>query len=213
VFEFVVVLAGVLAAQALANYVQHRADLARMEDDRARVRYELETAYSINEAWNRAIPCLNQRMTEVMAGRPLTAAELRRPSMPTRNYSPSDTETLNLIERRYGVEEKNRLKAATDAIQSLIVRNDLIVSAWGRLLVLDPANGPISAADRVQARLAAAEIKGNLRSMEITTDAASGIFQALGLQARNHDESDKGPARSCAAIWKTGQIEPPLTTP
>ncbi len=64
-FEFVVVMAGVLAAQALANSVQHRADLGRMEVERARVRYELETAYSINQAWNRAVPCLNERLTAV----------------------------------------------------------------------------------------------------------------------------------------------------
>ena len=210
-FEFVVVLAGVLAAQALANFVQDRSDLARMEDERARVRYELETAYSINQAWNKAVPCLDERMTEVMAGKPLSAADLSRPGMPTPNYSPSDTDSLNLIARRYGVEEKSRLKAATDAIQSLVMRNDMIVSAWGRLLVLDPANGPISADDRIQARLAAAEIKGNLRSMKIITEAGARAFRALGIQARNHDDPDTGPARSCAAIWKSGLVEPPLT--
>ena len=171
-------MAGVLAAQALANAVQHRADLARMEDERARVRYELETAYAINQAWNRAVPCLNERLTEVMAGKPVTAADLRRPSMPSPNYSPSDTQSLNLMAQRYGVEEKNRLKAATDAIQSLIMRNDMIVSAWGRLLVLDPSNGPIGDADRAQARLAAAEIKGNLRAVEILTRAGDSVFRA-----------------------------------
>ena len=206
-------MAGVLAAQALANAVQHRADLARMEDERARVRYELETAYAINQAWNRAVPCLNERLTEVMAGKPVTAADLRRPSMPSPNYSPSDTQSLNLMAQRYGVEEKNRLKAATDAIQSLIMRNDMIVSAWGRLLVLDPSNGPIGDADRAQARLAAAEIKGNLRAVEILTRAGDSVFRALRVRARNNDEPGVGPARSCAAIWKTGMIEPPLNVP
>ena len=207
------VLAGVLAAQALANYVQGRADLARMEDERARLRYELETAYSINQAWNKAVPCLDERLTQVMAGKPLTAPDLRRPGMPTPNYSPPDTETLNLVARRYGVEEKSRLQAATDAIQSLIMRNDMIVSAWGRLLVLDPSNGPISAGDRVQARLAAADIKGNLRSMKIITEAGDSAFRALRIRARNNDDPSTGPARSCAAIWKSGLVEPPLSMP
>jgi hypothetical protein len=212
-FEFLVVVAGVLVAQGLSNYAQHRADFAQMEEERARVRYEMETAYSLNESWNRAIPCLNKRLTDVMMGSALTSAELRRPSMPTPNYSPPDREALNLMERTYGVAEKNLMKAATDNIQSLSMRDEFIVSSWGRLMLLDPANGPISPEDRLQARLAAADIKGHLRSMEVITSAGLEIYRGLGLRARNNDSPDTGPANSCAAIWKSRRIDPPLTTP
>lgn len=211
-FEFIVVVAGVLVAQALAGYAQTRASFAQMEVERARVRYELESAHSNFETWSVAVPCLNQRMTDVMNGRDFTSQELRRPSMPTPNYAPPDSLTLNLIAERYGIDEKNRLKSMADQIASLTARNDMIVSAWGRLMLLDPANGPVTAEDRAQARLAAADIKGYLRSLEVMTHAGLQTLRKLGVRARNNDAPEMGPAKSCAAIWRSGRLDPPLGT-
>lgn len=211
-FEFVVVVAGVLVAQGLAGYAQSRANFAQMEVERARVRYELETAHSIFESWSVAVPCFNQRMTDIMIGKDLTSQELHRPSMPTPNYAPPDSLTLNLIAERYGIEEKNRLKSMADNVASLTVRNDMIVSAWGRLMLLDPANGPVTADDRAQARVAAADIKGYLRSLEVMTHSGLQTLGKLGVRARNNDAPGTGPAKSCSAIWKSSRLNPPLTT-
>lgn len=210
-FEFLVVVAGVLVAQALAGYAQRRSHLAQMEVERARVLYELESAHSIFQSWSVAVPCLNQRMTDIMKGTVLSTGDLLRPSMPTPNYSPPDSFTLNLIAERYGVEEKNRLKFVTDGIQSLFTMSEKIVSAWGRLMLIDPANGPVSAADRAQARAAAADIKGYLRSIDVVTHHGLKLFRNLQIRARNSDEPEKGPAKSCAAIWRSGRVDPPFS--
>jgi hypothetical protein len=211
-FEFLVVVAGVLVAQALANYAQDRAAVAQMEAERSRVRYELQTVHSMFRSWNVAVPCLNDRMTEVMSGKPLSSQDLHRPSMPTPNFAPPDSFTLNLIAQHYGVAEKNRLKSVADNVITHAARDDLIVTAWGRLMLVDPANGAISEADRQQARIAAAEIKGYLRSMEVITRYGLETLAKLKVQARNNDEPGTGPAKTCAAIWKSGRIDPPLTT-
>lgn len=210
-FEFLVVVAGVLVAQALASYAQHRSNIAQMEVERLRARYELETAHSMFQSWSIAIPCIDQRMSAVMSGSALSSADLRRPSMPTPNYAPPDSFTLNLIAERYGIEEKNLLKSMAENVQSLTFRDDMVVSAWGRLMLLDPANGPVTASDRDQARFTAADIKGNLRSMEVITESALQTLRKLGIEARNNDEPMTGPAKNCAAIWKSGRVDPPLT--
>jgi hypothetical protein len=211
VFEFVVVVAGVLVAQALAGYAQQRSDLARMEMERSRVRYELESAHSMFQSWSFAVPCLNRRMMEIMSGKQLSSHDLHRPSMPTPNYSAPDSFTLNLIAQRYGIEEKNLLKSVADQIASITMRDEMIISAWGRLALLDPANGPFSNSDRTQARIAAAEIKGHLRSIEVMTDSSLESLRRLRIRAHNHDENT-APATSCAAIWQSGRLDPPIAT-
>jgi hypothetical protein len=55
-FELFVVVAGVLIAQALAGYVQTQSDLARMESERARIRYELASTHSGFRSWGAAVP-------------------------------------------------------------------------------------------------------------------------------------------------------------
>ena len=61
-FELLVVVAGVLIAQALADIVQDRAEFAKMQSERSRVRYELTSVHNAFRSWEAALPCLNQRM-------------------------------------------------------------------------------------------------------------------------------------------------------
>ena len=78
-------------------------------------------------------------------------------------------------------------------------------------MLVDPTNGTVSASDRREARLAAADIKAQLRAMDmLSTDAARVLFK-MGINARNQNEPDYGPARTCAAIWASGRLDPPLT--
>ena len=65
-FEFIVVVTGVLVAQALASWAQNRAALIAMEE--ARYRAEIEISDNMNAAkiYLVAIPCFEDRMREVM---------------------------------------------------------------------------------------------------------------------------------------------------
>ena len=93
VFELLVVVAGVLIAQALANVVQDRAEFAKMQSERSRVRYELTSVHNAFQVWDVALPCLDQRMTEVMRGLPpQVAGSLRRPRLPVPSVAMPSTE-------------------------------------------------------------------------------------------------------------------------
>ena len=211
-FELFVVIAGVLIAQALAAYVQKRSDLAQMHSERARIRYELRTAHSAFQSWQVGAPCLDRRMTEIMMGTAFPPGALRRPILqtPGLSYVPPSTESLELLTEHYGVKEKNRLDWVAQNIASSSTVIASIITAWGRLALIDPANGAVTAADRAEARRAAADIKAQLRAMEVLSKDANGALTEMGIVARNENEPAYGPAQTCAAIWNSGRLDPPL---
>jgi hypothetical protein len=210
-FELSVVVVGVLLAQTVASYAQTRSDFARMESERFRVRDELTTVHSALRTWQAAVPCLDRRMTEVMQGTQLETDSMRRPRFPTFGYAPPTTEIMDLVGKRYGVTEKSRLNwiAENSGNGSPVIAS--MISKWGRLMLVDPSNGTVSASDRREARLAAADIKAQLRAMEVLSKDAVKILVKMGIGARNQNEPDYGPARTCAAIWASGRLDPPLT--
>jgi hypothetical protein len=210
-FELGVVVIGVLIAQALSAYFQQRADFARMESERSRIRYELTSAHSAFQTWRAAVPCLDQRMTEIMSGKDFAPNAMRRPSLLSPDYAPPTTEVLDLVAKRYGVQEKISLTWIATNIAQVTEADFAIRDKWGRLMLIDPANGPVTVADHAEARLAAADIKAQLRRINGLTADVEPIFRKLGIAARDQYQPDHGPARSCAAIWRSGEINPPLT--
>ena len=209
-FELLVVVVGVLIAQGLADNVQQRSNLARMEAERSRVRFELEGANSAFQSWRVAVPCLDQRMTQIMRGARPTTDLMRRPRFPTLGYAAPTTEVLDLIGKRYGTAEKNRLNWIADNAANANPVIASIISKWGRLTLVDPSFGTVTESDRREARLAAADIKAQLRAMEVLSTDGAQLLTKMGIDARNRNEPGHGPAKSCAAIWASGRLDPPL---
>ena len=79
-------------------------------------------------------------------------------------------------------------------------------------MVIDPENGAVTAQDRAEARLAAADIKAQLRAMEVLSGDTDKVLAKMAIAARNQNEPDYAPARTCAAIWKSGRLDPPVGT-
>ena len=212
IFELFVVVAGVLIAQSLSAYFQQRSDFARMESERSRIRYELRTAHSGFQTWQAAGPCLDQRMTAIMAGAVFKPNDLRRPQLVIPPYAPPATDVLDLIAKHYGVEEKNRLNWIAQNLANTSTVVTSIITNWGRLTLIDPANGTVTAADRTEARLAAADIKAQLRAMEVLSRDGDKVLTEMNITARNQNEPAYGPTGNCGAIWKSGRLDPPFPT-
>lgn len=210
-FEFVVVVAGVLVAQGLATYVQDRSDLARMEAERARIRFELTDAHSAFQEWSAAVPCLDQRMTEVMMGKKFAPNELRRPAFVSADVATPSTDTIEMIARQYGTQEKISVNWIFLNILKIEPSSAIIREKWALLSLIDPVNGPPTDSDRAAARVAAAEIKAQLERIGGLAASMEPPFRKLGIDAQEVYTPERGPAKSCAAIWKSGSINPPLT--
>ncbi|MCM8558119.1 hypothetical protein [Sphingomicrobium sediminis] len=59
VFEFIVVLLGVLAAQWVADWARERDAMATMEEARARADLELADAGAVANIWQLVAPCIH----------------------------------------------------------------------------------------------------------------------------------------------------------
>ena len=183
-----------------------------MEDERARARHELQRVHLTADEWLAAIPCLDRRMADIMSGRSTpNGLTLARPSFVNPSYTPPDDAAMVLIDRYYGHKEAAVLFGMT--VNTANVRNVLtkMVDNWGRLGLIDPANGVVSASDRTAARVAAADIKAQLHSASIINVDIANRVKSIGIGVSDDENPLYGPAHSCAAIWRSGRMDPPLT--
>jgi hypothetical protein len=214
VFEFVVVLAGVFAAQALADWNAHRNALSAIEDTREKADRDVAFHYAVAVGWKRAVPCLNQRMSDLMrqlgSSRPIDAALLRRPAMEGGNLQlPSETER-HLLAERYGLDRSQDYWAASQNVTKLSNNVTDIIRAWSGFAMVDSANGPISASDRHDARLAASAVKAALRGLDISADNIIGRARAIGVQPDTLGEFR--PIENCDDLWRNNMTHPNVDT-
>ena len=211
VFELTVVTLGVLIAQWVQGVAQERSARMHMEDERARVRMELARFHESAVEWLAAIPCLDQRATQIMAGRLPADATLARPALNVPTYSPPDDESLILMDKQFGHRETSVMRGMAMNVANLHNVSTKIIDDWGRFALLDPANGTVSPSDRTEARVAAADIKAELHSATIINNDTASRLSSIGIGMAEFEHSGRGVAHSCDAIWRSGQIDPPLT--
>ena len=94
-FEFAVVVVGVLTAQGLASWVADRAEQRSVGEEDKRVRYEIGRTRQVARLWSAATPCL-------MSESRLSLAEPPRASrLPSMNYGrPASSATQSSPFRR-----------------------------------------------------------------------------------------------------------------
>lgn len=214
VFEFAVVVVGVLVAQALANWVAWRASSEEMQESRTRIDHEQSANLAAAIAWRAAIPCLNQRMEAVMqtAGKgSFDVALAKRPIFADFMVSGIDYGVELRMRRRYGNNVVDRYKAMQRSVAFAANNTGTIIHSWGRLTLADPRLGEVSPQDTTVVRTAAADIRAELRALSYAINDFI-IFagrSGIGLP-RGHGY---GPARRCDQIWRSGRIDPPLSMP
>jgi len=159
-FEFVVVLLGVLAAQMLQNFVaerRSRSDAAFADDQ---LRQNIANLKAIGNFWDRAAPCLIDHVEGIAraasTGKMLAGKEIGRPALPTPEFAEWTEPTRAAVERRFGP----RVVADHDSVgqqaQIILGFNREIASDWSAFALLDERLGAASAEDRANVRLAAA---------------------------------------------------------
>ena len=209
-FEIVVVMVGVLLAQGLQQAISDRAARQHMELERVRAREQLTSAHMMFRVWAKAVPCLDSRMSQIMAGRRLAPEVLKRPIFPSPSYLPPDQQSLLLIGDRYGQDEREFYVGIDDNILNLKNRINRMIDNWGRFDLLDPSNGIANAGDREDVRRAAADIKAQLKSLSVSAMIGRKRLEKLKIPAFTRERADNGPAETCNAIWKSGNLDPPL---
>ena len=209
-FEFVVVMAGVLAAQALQNWVANRSAADAMEEARVRTLHEQSGNLANAEAWLAAIPCLDRRMQDIMrsaASGTIDPSQVERPKFADFVESRVDDRSELLMRARYGDRLVDRYVAMRSNLAFAQSDVGTIVHSWGRLNLGDPRLGRVSEADRSAVRIAAADIRAELRGLRYAL--ADFVVAAARSQVASRSDVRTRPPRTCLEIWRAGAVAIP----
>lgn len=214
VFEFIVVVTGVLVAQALASWAQDRAASRAMGDAWSRAEIEISDNMYAASVYQAAIPCFEERMREVMrtaSKGPVDRQMAVRPSLKSSGLSEIGEQSALLLRKEKGDLWSSVFDALARSISDIDDRSSKIAEEWGKIALADPENGVVSLGDRLAAREAAANILAHLRGLKINADNILQLGAQLGLRPHSSTEPGFGPAQTCNAIWKSGRSDPPLS--
>lgn len=213
-FEFAVVLLGVLAAQGLQTWSRERELDAYSTEAIARYEIELETGLETAFIWRAALPCMRDRVDTIMrqAGeQPMSADMLLRPGLWSSRVTPLSEE----IEIRYrSATDQGRVAKFKDAathVNRIDRLGDEIAGDWQQFLRIDPDRGQVRESDIAAVRDAAARIHSNLSSIGVSVDYLVTELLPYGLEpiVSLEDGVRRLPLRDCADFDRYGAIHRP----
>lgn len=211
-FEFAVVVIGILIAQVLAGWVQDRAAMSHMEKERASLLKELSFRAAVAQGWRQAIPCIDSRMRDIMIslgeGRPLSPEQMHRPGLYTIGGPPLNENIMMLLAERHGDAEAVRFRYNDEQVKKLDDKIFKMTDEWKGLALANPANGPVGPGDRLEARKSAAGIRAALRGMLIDTENILEDARFLGVSPSTRP--DFRLIRNCADLWLSDRSHPNL---
>ena len=168
-FEFLVIVAGVLVAQALANWVAERGQRAegeRLLGQTMEIGRGLQRDLSY---WQRYGTCLRRHVATVSRaaadGDVLSAERIGRPALPAPPGVALSSDDWRRIRDVIPEERAGALISVIGTAETYSSAVADIAAQWATFRLLDGATGSPSAADRAEVRLAATRIDNNLRWM------------------------------------------------
>ena len=209
VFEFFVVVLGVLAAQGLQEWAKQREQQRHVDEELGRLRAGYVSTVGSAEVWRSAIPCLRSRIEFLMraaaTGSPVTPELIRRPRFINTGYPGTDVATQARIHAMLGREQAGTLLDAQTRAANMDENMQAMLTRWETFRLLDPTYGPVSASDRGAARQAGAGLLMHIRTLEI---AIINIDEGRGPiaipDAPPPAPGDLVPVPSCEQLWKDG---------
>lgn len=206
--EFLVVVLGVLTAQAAADWSADRAAGRAMFANKARADVQIAAMAATAIAWGRAIPCMDERMVTIMraasAGEVVDPKMLARPVVRVEPFPGLSDESLLQVRERIGAETAERYSRLAFDDQRLRIMVSGLAEGWQSLSIVSPETGTVSQSDRQEARIIASRIRSNLRSVRQAQANISVYARDLGIEPR------LGPGlripRHCAELWMQNSV-------
>ena len=183
VFEFTVVLLGVLAAQWVADWAEDRRLTREAEVQYAQARQQSIMAANVQKYWARVGPCLRERAKAVAraasAGETMTSAAIGRPALPLTRMPTWDEDVRRAAIRRYGQQRMDAIEFFEGRTQIMTETMIQIRDAWSTFALLDTSNGQPSNIDRANVRAAAISVMDYVRVLGYND--SSPAMDALGV--------------------------------
>ena len=211
-FEFLVVVAGVLTAQGLANWVADRAEQRAVNEEDKRVRYEIGRTRQVARIWAAATPCLVDRVETIArlasSSDPLDPGELKVPLFIGYIVEPYSSDMMREFHDRFGSERIDNYAVVTSSSGALLNTYRDVRRGWARFALLDPAFGPPSAADRATVRDVAIQVRSQLDLIGTLAEMIESTAARLEIPplTSDADYGAVGPVSNCHEIWRSGRI-------
>jgi hypothetical protein len=211
-FEFLVVVAGVLTAQGLANWVADRSEQRSVNEEDKRVRYEIGRTRQVARIWSMATPCLVERVERIArqaaTGGRIGPDGLKVPRFIGYTVEPFSPDMNREFHDRLGNERVDNYAVVSSASVTLRDTYRDLRGGWERFALLDPALGPSTAADRTTVRDVAVQLRSQLDLIRAAAEMIESTSARLGIAPLTSDADYGGvmPVGNCDEIWRTGRI-------
>lgn len=165
-FEFVVVMAGVLAAQALQSWGAERSDRARGATQVAAAKQNVQSLGATIGFWTRHGPCLREHVRRVAtvagSGGSLVHQKIGRPALPLVPLTSWTEDGRQHALLAVSENELNGLILLNGTATTVSDVQSEIGHEWATFRLIDPEMGIASAEDRSRVRQAAALIDNRI---------------------------------------------------
>jgi hypothetical protein len=185
-FEFVVVVAGVLAAQGLQSWAAERSQRSSGELLLTGARQNVQSFGSSLAFWTSSGPCLRAHVRRIAAvassGGTLTQREIGRPALPAVPVTSWTEEGRERALRVVSAIEFARYIGVNATAQNVNEAEQEIGREWAALRLIDPALGAPLAEDRSRVRQAAAAIDSRIGYILYTREQTGRLAAQLGIE-------------------------------
>jgi hypothetical protein len=214
VFEFVVVVAGVLVAQSLGEWMHDRETDRQVTEENARVEYQIGRTQQFDRVWSVAAPCFRERILSMIAaidsGQRYPDDYLTLPALAGYTVEPVSPAIALPMRDKYGAKRMEDFFSANIIAESGLTGAKDLRDQWTKFAVLNPRYGTLEGADRASMRTAGAQALRDLGRIQL--DAASLVTLGTRLRIAPIASADGlggqaiFPAHNCDEIWRTGNI-------
>ena len=211
-FEFMVVVAGVLTAQALANWVSDRSERGAVRAENERIRYEIGRARQNARVWMAAAPCLEGRVEGIIrkasSEEGLNPDELKLPEVIGYTIGPISPDIDRAFRSQYPVAIVDTYGSTSSASTMIVEIYRNVRRDWDRFALMDPDLGPSSAADRATVRDIGVQIRSQLRRLQAQAQSIEQSAARLRIDPLTSGAAvgKAAPIKECSEIWRTGRI-------
>jgi hypothetical protein len=184
-FEFLVVVAGVLAAQGLQSWAAEREHRDSGKVLLSGARNNVQSLGSVIAFWAAYGPCLRAHVRRIAAvasaGGTMSQREIGRPALPGVIVTSWTGEGRNQALLVIGDREFDRLVMINASAQNVSEAQQEIAREWALLRLIDPAMGEPLAEDRSRVRQAAAAIDSRIGFLLYTKSQTERISAQLAI--------------------------------
>jgi hypothetical protein len=203
-FEFLVIVLGVLVAQGAADWARSQADRS---DGRDLVVRLVESGRSLNQVsnyWYLHGPCLRRHVDriarEAVAGHSMPMEEVGRPGLPNVSDLDLSEEDWRKVILAVGPDRAQAFSEFHVGSVSIQQYSTDISNEWATFKLLDSAIGPPSAGDQARVRVATAIVDNRLRWLMFNIQQVRQGLDDAGLQSDDELPDSESVVDACGLI-------------